>query len=277
VARENARYYIDAYEKLGYHGLNVGAEELSAGFEFIIELSKNMKVEFLSANIFNLQKGKLLFKPYTIFKRDGLKIGIIGLISSSDIQSPDYEIKDYISAGNKYLSELEEMTDIQVILVNAPREEFKRIQKEFILADYIFTSGGLLQTRGNVAQKAGEPLLYSHQKQGKYVSDIHLTLIDRSKDIIDASGYKGRMAQLNRQLSRFQAKDSTKTFQELYKNSPNLLKMIEGYVVEVAEGEKFVADAVNSNEFKAVPMDSKIKDDPEFFKMITQVLNKTNP
>lgn len=276
VARQKARMYLEAYEELGYGVLNVGSEELTGGFGFIQDLARESGVEFISANIYSLENENLVFKPYTVIEKNGLRVGILGLIMSSSVTSPRFEIRDMVAEGLTQFSRMADKTDIQILLVNAPRGEFNNLKESFPDAEYIFTSGGTMRTQIFVAQETGKPLLYSHQKQGKYITDIHLVINDISQKITDASGYKGRADQLKAHLKRFQARDTTKTFHELYKNSPNLLRMIERYEVEVAESEKYLSEGVNMNEFKSVAMDRKIKDHPEFIPLVEKALNLKN-
>ena len=56
----------------GNHDFNYG----SAQFE---KLAKKMKFPVLDANVIRKKTGKLLFKPYKIFKLNGIKVGVFGL------------------------------------------------------------------------------------------------------------------------------------------------------------------------------------------------------
>lgn len=223
-----------------------------------------------------MKTGEPLFEPFRVIKRGDLKIGITGLISASSTRSPDYEIRDYLDTGRKILAELEMVSDIQVVLVNAPGKDFRNLKKELPGADYIFTSGGIKRTSGYTPQKSEEPLLYSSQKQGKYVTDIHLELNDPEQPVTDASGLRGRVSQLTKQLDRFQDKDPEKTFQELYGKSPNLLRLIEKYQLEIEENENLLASAMNTNEFHSVPMGRKLKDHPDYTALVEKALSLKN-
>ncbi|MBR7025109.1 MAG: bifunctional metallophosphatase/5'-nucleotidase [Selenomonadaceae bacterium] len=56
----------------GNHDFNYGSAQLE-------KLAKQLKFPLLDANVVRKKNGKLLFKPYKIFKLNGIKIGVFGL------------------------------------------------------------------------------------------------------------------------------------------------------------------------------------------------------
>ncbi|MBR4642830.1 MAG: 5'-nucleotidase C-terminal domain-containing protein [Selenomonadaceae bacterium] len=56
----------------GNHDFNYGSAQLE-------KLAKQLKFPLLDANVIRKSNGKLLFKPYKIFKLNGIKIGVFGL------------------------------------------------------------------------------------------------------------------------------------------------------------------------------------------------------
>lgn len=56
----------------GNHDFNYG----SAQFE---KLAKKLKFPVLDANVIRKSDGKIIFKPYKIFKLNGIKVGVFGL------------------------------------------------------------------------------------------------------------------------------------------------------------------------------------------------------
>ncbi len=56
----------------GNHDFNYGSEQLE-------RLAKKLKFPVLDANVIRRSNGKLVFKPYKIFKLNGIKVGVFGL------------------------------------------------------------------------------------------------------------------------------------------------------------------------------------------------------
>ena len=56
----------------GNHDFNYGSAQLE-------KLAKQLKFPLLDANVIRKSNGKLLFKPYKIFKLNGIKVGVFGL------------------------------------------------------------------------------------------------------------------------------------------------------------------------------------------------------
>ena len=87
------------YEILGYDGLNIGDNDLVLGVEYLRMLQRHSKIPFVSSNIKGKETGKPIFVPYLIKEINGLRIGIIGLVTP-DIADPvageiaNYSIED---------------------------------------------------------------------------------------------------------------------------------------------------------------------------------------
>ena len=94
-ARRRAEFVLRLYETLGYHALNIGDTDLGLGIEYLRNLQKNSKIPFLSANLKEKKTGKPIFKPYLIKEVEGVKIGILGLITTEISPNIQKELKNY--------------------------------------------------------------------------------------------------------------------------------------------------------------------------------------
>jgi 2',3'-cyclic-nucleotide 2'-phosphodiesterase (5'-nucleotidase family) len=72
---------------LGYDAMAPGNHEFDWGFPTMKEMLKDAKFPILCANIIDEKSGKIPapFTPYAIFERDGVKIGIIGLLTPDTV------------------------------------------------------------------------------------------------------------------------------------------------------------------------------------------------
>lgn len=94
-ARKRAEFVLKVYEKLGYHALNIGDTDLALGIEYLKALQKDSEIHFLSANLKDKKAGKTIFRPYLIKEVDGLKVAIIGLLTSNGSPHVLKEINGY--------------------------------------------------------------------------------------------------------------------------------------------------------------------------------------
>ncbi len=77
---------------IGYDAMAVGNHEFDNPMEVLRQQEKWAKFPFLSANIYQKSTGERLFKPWAIFKRQDLKIGVIGLTTddTAKIGNPEF-------------------------------------------------------------------------------------------------------------------------------------------------------------------------------------------
>ncbi len=77
---------------IGYDAMAVGNHEFDNPIEVLRQQEKWAKFPFLSANIYQKSTGERFFKPWAIFKRQDLKIGVIGLTTddTAKIGNPEF-------------------------------------------------------------------------------------------------------------------------------------------------------------------------------------------
>ena len=73
--------YMEIMNFLSYDAAAVGISELSYGIDILGRMSKISNFPFLSANLKVKEEDYSFIKPYRIFCREGVRIGIFGLIS----------------------------------------------------------------------------------------------------------------------------------------------------------------------------------------------------
>ena len=77
---------------IGYDAMAVGNHEFDNPLSVLRQQEKWAKFPFLSANIYQKSTGERLFKPWALFKRQDLKIAVIGLTTddTAKIGNPEY-------------------------------------------------------------------------------------------------------------------------------------------------------------------------------------------
>lgn len=71
---------------VGYDAMALGNHEFDNPLEVLRMQEKWAKFPFLSANIYDTQSGKRLFKPYQIFDKQGVKIAVMGLTTDDTVR-----------------------------------------------------------------------------------------------------------------------------------------------------------------------------------------------
>lgn len=71
--------FAEVMNYLEYDAVVVGNHDIEAGPRVYNKIVREMKAPYLAANAIDEKSGKPYFKPYTIIKRDGIKIAIIGM------------------------------------------------------------------------------------------------------------------------------------------------------------------------------------------------------
>ena len=97
-----------------YDAAAVGNHDIEAGHKVYDRINKEFNFPWLAANAVNTLNGKPYFKPYTIIKKDGIKIAVLGLITPA---IPNWlppkiwegiEFKDMIKSAAKWIKIIKE-------------------------------------------------------------------------------------------------------------------------------------------------------------------------
>lgn len=76
----HGRVEVDAFNRMGYDAITLGNHEFDYGIDTLAAILQDAKFEVLSAN-YDVSNTPLegIVKPYTIIRRKGIKIGVLGL------------------------------------------------------------------------------------------------------------------------------------------------------------------------------------------------------
>ena len=267
-----AKSIINGYEDIGCNAINVGHYEVLNGLNFLNSITNETEIPFISANLRYAKSKDLIFQPYMLFKKDGLKIGVVGVTSKLPDTSETIVADDYIDAGNKYIDPLSKDVDIIVLLVNCTRSEQASLNKNFPNADFIITSGSTNMTRSNNSQASEGPLVFSCGKQGKYLITAELALKDKNEMFVDITAEEKKINQIRKRFERLQKKDPNKSLEELYADQSNVLKLIDGYRKDEADSKKLIEKAVNKLKYNTLALNRKVGDDTKMLKFVNSAV-----
>ncbi|AAU38265.1 bifunctional UDP-sugar hydrolase/5'-nucleotidase UshA [[Mannheimia] succiniciproducens] len=123
---QNAHPDIDGLNAIGYDAMVLGNHEFDNPLQLLDMQEKWAKFPFLAANIYHKNTDKTLVKPYTMLKRSGLNIAIVGLTTedTAKLGNPEY-MKDLrfdnpISTAKKVVAEIDkqENPDVKIALTH---------------------------------------------------------------------------------------------------------------------------------------------------------------
>lgn len=128
-------YLLKVYDLLGYSALNVGASEFNRGKKLLLQLAEQTGNRLISANVVD-QDDNLVLPPYRIVEIEGLKIGIIGLMSENfrpNTADPADALKttDPIEAFGKVWDEVRRKSDMQLLLSQLRDDEVAVLTKAY--------------------------------------------------------------------------------------------------------------------------------------------------
>ncbi len=109
---------------MGYDAFTPGELDFAFGVEEILRLRQKANFPFLLANLLQASSSKPVFTPYLIKNVQGVRIGLVGLISNrltlggSAEEAGKYRLADPVETAKKWVAELQKQ-NCQVIVVVA--------------------------------------------------------------------------------------------------------------------------------------------------------------
>lgn len=121
---QDARPDFLGMDAAGYDAMVLGNHEFDNPISVLLKQKDVVSFPFLSANVIDKKKNKLLVEPYTILDRGGVRVGVLGLTTKDTITSgnPEYleniDILDPIKVASRYVQELHQKTDFVMALTH---------------------------------------------------------------------------------------------------------------------------------------------------------------
>jgi len=180
---------IDVMNNLGYDAGEIGNHEFDWGRAALKDMIDEAAFPVLGGNV--LEEGKLVegIKPYTIKEVNGLKIGIIGLISPETPGSVDpknitgLKFASAKETVEKYIPELKEHgADMIFVLSHQGDVADEKLASSVTGIDLIV--GGHSHTLMEDAKKVNETLIVQSGTQGEKVGSINLAIDPQTKKIV---------------------------------------------------------------------------------------------
>ncbi len=108
---------------LGYHAMAMGNHELDWGMENAKRAAGQAKFPWLCANLVEKSTGNTPFAPYLVLNVSGVKVGLLGLCTSTLVQylEPEwkqrYQVEDAIQCAERMIPKLRTQEKAEVVIV----------------------------------------------------------------------------------------------------------------------------------------------------------------
>lgn len=227
-----SEYTLKCYEYLKYDAICIGDQELVNGIDFFKE--KVMKLPIIIANFLICENNvcHLVGNPYKIIKINGIKIGVIGIISKNTFKyypeeiTKNLKIDNPIETINHYLKMLKKECDINILLSHSGLDKDKEFAQQIngfdviigghtqnLIEDKIIKNNTLIVQAGKNAEYLGELNIY-YNKGIKKIEHINNTLHLLDEKIADdvyirklINEYKSkRKSQIKKNINKYNKK-----------------------------------------------------------------------
>ncbi|MCK9296938.1 MAG: hypothetical protein M0P70_17875 [Desulfobulbaceae bacterium] len=286
LAKINAAGVVEAYNILGYEAVGVSRMDLAAGVDFLKQLAKQADFTWLSANLVDRQNRQLLFPPFIIKKKTGLRIAVIGLTGSGAANEPQeresYLLLPWQDLLPDYVREIGRQADLVILLSSLSPLENQQISQKFP-GIHIIVQAGMYSTNQNPVL-TNNTLICQTEKQGKYIGELRISWGKNgrwSDATIDATLLRQEVDRLTWQIKKMESQGDP---QIVYQGAPATLQSYNTLVARLKTVEKEISaarhlskSAENStfdNTFLAVM--PTIADDPALEKIIMATRDKIN-
>jgi len=267
-----AKTVFESTAKMGNYIYNVGHNDFAAGLDFLKQLEISANNKFISSNIVNVGTDDLTFKSHTIIERNGIKVGVFGILSSLPASAKELELKDALTVINSKVEELRPQVDVLVMLINANKLQLDKLVSQTKNVDYIFSSRETSRTRPERKQADGSPMLYGTGIQGKYLGRVDLKLIDKNKPINDITGSMMTVDLFNERLNNLQKKNPDKPLEDVYKNNSNVLNMIQKFRNGLKESESSIDKYTNTSFYSLIALNGNVSSEKKLLSLVDQTL-----
>jgi hypothetical protein len=112
---------------LGYDAITIGEREFNYGYAYLKDLIKKRDYQVVSANIRDAATGKRVWKEYVVVKRNGVRVGITGLlnptITFSGNAGDSVVVDDPLGIAQELIPRMKKEADVIVLLAHLGRTE----------------------------------------------------------------------------------------------------------------------------------------------------------
>ena len=263
-AKINADVIVESYNIMGCDAFSPGVNDFAAGFENFMNLYNKSNFDYVSCNIYSTSNNsKLLFKPYKIIKKEGLRIGVIGLASVFEVDG--IRVANPIAELSKIIDEVDKNTDFIILLFNSIDQDLNKLYAQNFNIDMIIKSN---KSATKSRDGGGKIPTYIAGNRGKVLYDFSLSIQDTELDLVDVAWCNNTINRVNSRLKKMKKGEATADLLKIYKSDPTTLNRIKNYYSQLDNAEYLLTNLVNKIEFNKIELNKNVFDEPEVLKIV---------
>ncbi len=180
------RYLLKGMHLLNYDAINLADKDLQYGRGFLDELRQQLRLPFISANVYDAETGQRFAQPYVLKEVNGSTVAIFGVTMAAPnlMQGTGFEVRDPVQAARSMVQELRERCDVLVALAHLGLTGALDLAEQVPGIDVIIS--GHNGSHVQAPHRVGHTLIMQPGSKGKYLGQLDLVL--RSGKLADAEG-----------------------------------------------------------------------------------------
>ncbi len=128
---------FDLYSAMNYDVINIGNHEFEYGWEKLVETLPRASYPVLNANIVHKASGSRIAQPYTILERDGVRIGVVGVMgtdaffnTTAKFHRAELTIEDPVKVAQYWVDKIRDDVHMVIVLTHQNRTAPMQTNKE---------------------------------------------------------------------------------------------------------------------------------------------------
>lgn len=179
--------FVQLMNMVGFDATVIGNHELDGGIDNLERLIELMKCDVITANLY--REGKLVAPhAYRVYKRGGLRIGVIGLILDDLFgmvsRTEGLTVGNVAKTAQGLIDQLDPQTDLILLLSHQGWREDSLLATQLTNADVIL--GGHSHTRLESPRSVNDILILQAGSYARYLGKLDITV--QHDAIVDYSG-----------------------------------------------------------------------------------------
>ncbi|WP_088071357.1 bifunctional metallophosphatase/5'-nucleotidase [Gottfriedia luciferensis] len=238
LGKGNVKLLNDAF----FDAVTIGNNEgITLSKDELLNLYEDAKFDVLIGNLTISEGTKCLSKPFEIYERQGVKLGVIGLTVAYPVfyETLGWSIKDPFEMLKEILPIVKAQSDIVIILSHLGMKDDQRIAEQFSGIDIIL--GAHTHHLFPNGEYAGGTLLCGTGKHGNYLGEVLMSVNKQTKRLINA---EASVTEVHK-LPRYYQDEMTKM------NLSNLMRLSEEIL---SEPVTLLSNNLAVNWFKESPL-----------------------
>jgi len=263
-AKIRARTLVEGYNRINTDAITIGENDLTAGLPFLKALADSARFPFLSATLAD-PAGDLIFAPYTIVKKGGFKVGLVG--ASYEIAAGDgYRSKELLPSLKAAVEEVHSRADMVVVLFHGTDQDKRAILASGLPIDLILQSH---VKRYSPNFGPGPIPITALGNMGKYLNVITVTVSSPGQPLVDLMVHRRTLTFVEKSLQRLRRNQPKDTpLEELYADKPRILERIKDLRERESTTRETIAGAVNTIESERVALGRSVRDDQDLLALV---------